>query len=407
MNKAILIVEDESLVARDIQGMVNGLGYADAGICSTGEDAIQAASERKPDLILMDIVLKGAMDGVSAAARIRESQDLPIVYLTAYTDEKTLERAKRTDPHGYLLKPFEERELRAVIELAFTRHGDEKKRRREGHRLAAILDSLEDAVVACDTGDIVTFVNAMAETLTGLKPDEIMGRPLASALRFVSLKTGKPRAVSPGKLMRKGGKGGSDRCGLVRASGSVVPVDLNAAIVIDEAGVVSHTALILKKAPGWNGEESPLDFPAIHDPLTGFPNRVLFEDRLESALAQAFRKKEKLAVALLGLPHLKGLAFKEAAWGIARILRASDTIARLGEGELALLLPDVEDREKVLEVIRRSTEALSAEKALGTPPRRIAVGLALYPEDGDHSRSLCDCAETALRADRAKKGTHP
>jgi CheY-like chemotaxis protein len=125
----ILIVEDESVVAKDIEIRLKGLGYAVSAIASSGEGAIQKAAETHPDLVLMDIVLKGDMDGIEAASQIRSRLNIPVLYLTAYTDEKTLERAKITEPFVYIIKPFQERELHSNIEMALFKHKVERERK--------------------------------------------------------------------------------------------------------------------------------------------------------------------------------------------------------------------------------------------------------------------------------------
>ncbi|MCA1987176.1 MAG: response regulator, partial [Desulfovibrio sp.] len=114
----IMIVDDERIVALDIKNTLERLGYKVPAICSTGEEAVDKAAELTPDLILMDIKLRGEMDGVQAAELIHTHQGTPIIFLTAYSDEKTLERAKLSEPFGYLIKPFEERELHSNIEIA-------------------------------------------------------------------------------------------------------------------------------------------------------------------------------------------------------------------------------------------------------------------------------------------------
>jgi len=121
-NANVLVVEDENIVARDILAMLKGLGYGVAAVAASGEEAIEKATSRQPDVVLMDIVLKGRIDGVQAAQHIRDHLHIPVIYLTAYADEDTLQRAKVTEPFGYILKPFEERELHIAIELALYRH---------------------------------------------------------------------------------------------------------------------------------------------------------------------------------------------------------------------------------------------------------------------------------------------
>ena len=126
-NANVLVVEDEAITALDIEQSLKHIGYGVVGTCDTGEAAVERANQSKPDLILMDIMLKGQMDGITAAAKIRSMRDVPVVFLTAFADEGTLSRAKIVDPYGYILKPFEEAELRTAIELALHRF------KREGH----------------------------------------------------------------------------------------------------------------------------------------------------------------------------------------------------------------------------------------------------------------------------------
>ena len=126
-NPRILVVEDEGVVAKDIQNTLKSLGYEVSALASSGEEAIEKAAETQPDLILMDIVLQGEMDGVEAVAQIQSVSDIPVVYLTAYADEKTLQRAKITEPYGYILKPFAESGLYSNIEMALYKHKAEQQ----------------------------------------------------------------------------------------------------------------------------------------------------------------------------------------------------------------------------------------------------------------------------------------
>jgi len=128
MSKArILIVEDEGIIAADIEDRLKRLGYEASGWASTGEEAIGLAVSTNPDLILMDIMLKGPMDGIEVAEQVRRQYDVPVIFLTAFSDETLLERAVAIEPFSYLLKPFNERELRANIEMALYKHQMDKK----------------------------------------------------------------------------------------------------------------------------------------------------------------------------------------------------------------------------------------------------------------------------------------
>lgn len=125
--RRILIVEDEIIMAMAVEQKLIDLGYEVADIVDTGEDAVKQARQLRPDLILMDIVLKGKMDGIEAAQQIHDDLDIPIIYLTAYSDDDVLKRARVTEPYGYMIKPFRKSEVKAYIEMALYKHESEKK----------------------------------------------------------------------------------------------------------------------------------------------------------------------------------------------------------------------------------------------------------------------------------------
>ncbi len=126
----IMIVEDEWITADDIRMSLQSLGYNVTSMVTSGEEAIQKAERDKPDLVLMDIMLKGKMDGIEAASQIRSCYNIPIIYLTAYADEKILERARITEPFGYIVKPFVSEDLKIAIEIALYKHRVEKERKK-------------------------------------------------------------------------------------------------------------------------------------------------------------------------------------------------------------------------------------------------------------------------------------
>jgi len=181
-NISVLIVEDENIVAKDIAARVARQGYTVAAVVGTGEEAVQLVETIRPDLILMDIMLKGAMDGIEATQKIRERFDMPVVYLTAYADEKTLQRAKVTEAFGYLLKPFEERELHITIEMALYKHQMERRLREREAWLETTLRSIGDAVISTDADGCIRFMNPKAEALTGWTHREAEGMLLGDVL---------------------------------------------------------------------------------------------------------------------------------------------------------------------------------------------------------------------------------
>src|SRR5438132_1000326 len=200
----ILVVEDEAIVAKNIQLELNSMGYAVPAVAASGEEALLKVAEVHPDLVLMDIGLKGAMDGVESTERMQERFDVPVVYLTAYTDERTLQRAKKTGPFGYLLKPYEERELQTTIEIALHKHKTEVTRRQMQQWLAAMLRCIGDAVIAADARGCVSMLNPAAEALTGWSQEEALGKDLLDVVPVVSAETRAPLANPATRALREG-----------------------------------------------------------------------------------------------------------------------------------------------------------------------------------------------------------
>ncbi|MGD9374733.1 MAG: response regulator [Anaerolineae bacterium] len=175
----ILIVEDDNIIALELEDRLRLLGYTVAGIVASGEAAIARAQETQSDLVLMDIRLRGGMDGVEAAGEIRRRWGIPVIYVTAYADDQTLQRAKRTEPYGYIIKPFEERELHTTIEMALYKHQMEARLRESEEWLSTTLRSIGDAVIATDGQQRVSFLNPVAETLTGWTQPEALGQAVS------------------------------------------------------------------------------------------------------------------------------------------------------------------------------------------------------------------------------------
>lgn len=136
----VLVVEDENVVAMDIKGRLEKMGYEVPETANTCKEAIQKVLEVKPDIILMDIVLKGDADGIETAARINDLFDIPIIFITAYSNDEIIQRAKKTVPYGYLTKPFEDRELNSMIEISLYKHEMEKKLRESEEKYRRVVE---------------------------------------------------------------------------------------------------------------------------------------------------------------------------------------------------------------------------------------------------------------------------
>lgn len=222
---SVLIVEDEQIVALELEDRLRRRGYEVVGLVASGEEAVEAAARFRPDLILMDIKLQGAMDGVDAAGAIRKDQDAAIVYVTAFADDSTVDRAKTTEPYGYIVKPIQARELHAVVEVALYRQRMERQLRESEAWRAALLRCVGTAVVATGTDSRIRFMNSIAESMTGWDASAAIGRELWTVLRLISSEEQRPPPWQGG-LNRK----------LVGRHGSVRQVEVSQMPIIDDRG---------------------------------------------------------------------------------------------------------------------------------------------------------------------------
>lgn len=173
----IMIVEDEPVVAMDLQRSLTKLGYLVTGVADTGPKAVYLTEATSPDLVLMDVQLRGAMDGIATAGEIQRRWEIPVIYTTAHAEDDTLERAKATGPFGFLVKPFRARELYATVTMALEQRRLSQEVLEGRAWLKTILASIRDGVIATDATGKVKFMNPAAEQLTGWRFSEAAGRP--------------------------------------------------------------------------------------------------------------------------------------------------------------------------------------------------------------------------------------
>ena len=244
----ILIVEDEAVVAEDVRTKVEGLRYEVSGVTGSGEEAVKLAETERPDLVLMDIRLEGPIDGLEAAQRIRDRLDIPVVYVTAYADDRTLARAKITEPYGYILKPFRTKDLHSTIETALYKHRMERELEATRRRLAATLDSMADALIAADAGGRVMLINPVAEHLTGWSREEALGRDFEDVFKIINAHTRVPGESMAAEALRSGGAvdmGDHDFL-LISKDGREIPIDDSAAPVRDDKGSITGAVLVFR-----------------------------------------------------------------------------------------------------------------------------------------------------------------
>jgi len=243
----ILVVEDERVVAEDIKSSLLDLGYTVAAIVASGEEAIQKVRKTQPDLVLMDIVLKGKINGIDTAQQIRTRFDIPVIYLTAYADDTTLQRARITEPFGYIIKPFQNQELYSAIEMALYKHKMEKKLKEHERWLDTTLKSIGDGVIATDKEGHITFMNPVAERLTGWQNEQVIGKPVNKTFRFITEETGKRVEIAITKIIADGSDVGFLNHTILQAKdGKRIPSDICVSHINEEGGGIMGIVVVIR-----------------------------------------------------------------------------------------------------------------------------------------------------------------
>lgn len=236
----ILVVEDETIIALNLKENLESLGYAVVALATSGEKAIEKAIELHPNLVLMDIRIKGKMDGIEAAQQIWESLSIPVIYVTGHSDQNTLERAKITAPFGYILKPVKERELAVAIEIALQRYEREQL-------LNSILTEMGDGAIVVDRRRRVQYLNRMAESMTGWQLSEARERDLSEIFNLINEQTGQPIddplavALQQGSIVYM-----EDSMLLISKNNTVIPIGDSIAPFKNNQGAIAGAVLIFR-----------------------------------------------------------------------------------------------------------------------------------------------------------------
>jgi PAS domain S-box-containing protein len=260
MKAKLLIVEDEPVVALDLQQEVEQLGCEVVGLAESADEALVAAELCRPDLALMDVRIVGSMDGIQTARLLRTAYQVPVIFLTSYSDDATITRAAREMPYGYLTKPFKSRELKASLRVALQKASADAKDRTEHEELAATMSGVGAGLVTAGIDGAIRLMNRAAETLTGCAQELARGRQLND---FLSLLDGHARPVSG--LIPLSGAALMDEFGwtLNRTNGETALVDIQVAPMADSAGQPTGYVVTLRDA------SERMRFQAIEETLDG------------------------------------------------------------------------------------------------------------------------------------------
>ncbi|MFB3906262.1 MAG: putative bifunctional diguanylate cyclase/phosphodiesterase [Acidobacteriota bacterium] len=403
----ILIVEDEMIVALDLENRLQSMGYEVIGAVQTGEEAVAKATALHPDLILMDIILKGEVDGIAAAAEINRLLSIPIIFLTASTDEKTLERAKLTGPFAYVLKPFEDRELRGNIEIITYKHSLEERVRQSEERYALAARGANDGLWDWDLVNHRVFFSPRWESMLGYEEGDLGHEPESW---FSHIHPSDRQRVRDELNRHLAGKSEhfESEYRMIHRNGTYRWVLTRGLALRNQNGIAVRIA----------GSQSDVTERKVYDPLTGLPNRTLFVDRLERAMERAQRNRSyAFAVLAAGIHNFSNIketlgvtAGDQLLINASRLLRSSlppsDTIASQGDGEFLVLLDDIVDITEASRVASRIQTGLSQICSVAGHDiyTEASVGIAMNGRESHSGEDLILQARTAMR--RAGRDDH-
>ncbi len=406
----VLIVEDEIFVARDLQLTLEQLGYMVTSLVPSGEEAIKKAKEENPDIVLMDIILQGEMDGIEAAEKIYSSFDIPVIYLTAHSEEKTLERSKSSEPFGYMIKPFGEKEIHIAIEMALYKYKTEKKLKESEEWLSTTLRSIGDAVIATDKKGHVMFMNPVAEILTGWEQKDASGKSHNQLFHLISEETCRQVKDPVEKAIRKDTTVDLVNHTLKAKDGKETPVDYRSAPIRDDKGNIAGVVVVFRDVTKRKKEKKKLERLATTDVLTKAYNRTKSEEILGREMERVKRYNHPLSMAIFDIDHFKKVndthghivgdnVLKCVATIVKENIRKIDHLIRWGGEEFVIVDPETDLRraEALAERIRKVIENYPFDRAGKVT---VSFGVTQFKED-DTEDTFIKRADDALY--KAKK----
>lgn len=402
--RSVLIVEDERIVAKDLQQTLMAMGYDAFAIVSSADEALKRAAERRPDVVLMDIRIKGSCDGIDTATALRARHGVPIIFLTAHADEATIERAKQSDPYGYLMKPVKAAELRSAIEVCIHRSEMENVLRDRERWFSTTLRSIVDAVVAVDAAGKVNFMNPAAEVLTAIRAADAIGRPVwDDVLRDWGMFRPDGSTRVPGEeipIARALAGETVEQVELfVRAPGQPEGRwhSANAAPVRDPDGSIRGAVTVSRDITALRNAVEQLTKAAVRDELTGLLNRRGFLEQATREVLLANRHKRPLALIYVDLDGMKEIndrlghaagdrALADTADLLRVTFRLSDLIARLGGDEFAVLAPNYGQGDEGATVRSRFAKNLASFHREHERPFKLSasMGITIYDPSNQH-----------------------
>jgi diguanylate cyclase (GGDEF)-like protein/PAS domain S-box-containing protein len=411
--KTVLLIENQPEEARLIREMLNdpNSGVFELAHVESMSDAEKYLEGQSVDIVLLDIGLADPT-GLEAVKRVRAAAArVSIVLLSSANDEQIAVQAIQEGAQDYLIKgQIEPRELMRALLNAAERKIIEEIQFAEKERAQATLDSIGDAVICTDASDKITFLNHVAETMTGWPLKDAAGRPMAETIRIVDATTRKPIMDPIAKEASQNQKGNLPlNCILISRDGSEVSIEDSVAPIHDREGQVTGAVIVFRDVSATRALEEQLTHSSQHDFLTGLPNRKLLNDRVDQAISLARRQRCQAAVLFLDLDDFKHIndsrghligdkVLKSVAKRLQDCVRSPDTVIRYGGDEFIVVLQGLKRPEDAEATVGRLLKAVADVHSIDQHEISVttSIGVSVYPADGTDAVALIRNADTAM-----------
>ncbi len=403
----ILIVEDERIIALDLQRRLIRFGFPNPVITTNGLDALKAIDIDKPDIILMDIMLSSDFDGIETATIINEKYNIPLIFLTAYSDEKTVERAKKAEPYGYILKPFKEKELYTTIDIALYKFESNEKLKKQERWSAAILHSIEDGIIATNQNGQIEFMNPVAEKITNYIQDDVKNLSLNEIFELTDNKTqtiiNMPvfSKTNTEPFIFKDSSMSNRKRDTIRVEGSI-------AAIIDKNSNFEGQVLAFRDITEKHKLSQKISYQSKHDTLTGLLNREWFSKILEDLIEESISEGSSHAFLYMDLDQFRVVndvcghtagdeMLLTTSNVINKVIRSSDTCARLGGDEFGILLEGAHLQQALFIAKRLQSRLVESKVVRETQVFNIntSIGIVMLTENSKDLHSVLAAADDA------------
>jgi len=411
--KILLLVEDNLGDARLLREMFNEQGSHNTELThvESMSEAEKHLADRAFDIIVLDLGLPDAK-GLQAVRRAHAAAPrIPLVVLTGLDDESRAAQALQEGAQDYLIKgQIDARGLLRALRHAIERKVMEEALFVEKERAQVTLNSIGDAVVCTDISGNITFLNLVAEKMTGWPWQEALGRPMGEVFRILDAVT---RETTPNPIDRAVGLNRTvhlqENCVLVRRDGSDTPIEDSVAPIHDREGKATGAVIVFRDVSTARAMAAEMTYSAQHDFLTGLPNRMLLNDRVSQAIVLAPRHSNKVAILFLDLDGFKHIndslghpigdkLLQSIAKRLVDCVRSSDTVSRQGGDEFVVLLSEVHRPEDAAISALRILQAVAEAHPIDQHDLHVtaSIGVSVYPDDGQDAETLIKNADTAM-----------